>query len=458
MLRLMYTLGAAVALFCCVPGVRGEGLQMGAETPQALATNCTIYVSGSGSANNSGRSAGSPVTLAKADEMAAPGAVVCLLAGTYSLTSTFYPVRSGTPSAWITYQNYGNGTVNIVWEAGAGASDRNMFHFFNSHFPNGPAYLEFRGLSLNGRNLASNGFFCQGSHHLRFVGNTIENMGSAGIGAMLCDYIQSDHNVVYHNGYNGGWSSGISYNSNQWYDRYPGFHSIASNNIVVGEYDSSSYHDDGNGIIMDLSSQSYNPASANTPPFLIVNNVIYGNGGRCIHTFIVTNVWVVNNTCYDNGLDMSEGGVGSIDSNDSSHEVFANNVVVTWDYMHPFIVQGTVGSAITFARNLIYGGVNRGIADQSVLAFRSAWPWFVNPPYFAPNKNGQYATALPPWRLGTGLHLQSRSPGINAGIDPTTLAGSNSAIRSGLAAYVYRDINGVARPKGGPFDLGAYEH
>src|SRR2546430_12722425 len=47
---------------------------------------------------------------------------------------------------------------------------------------------------------------------------------------------------------------------------------IASNNIITGEYDGSSNHTDGNGIILDLGS--------NTPPALIINNVVYGNGDR----------------------------------------------------------------------------------------------------------------------------------------------------------------------------------
>ena len=89
-------------------------------------------------------------------------------------------------------------------------------------------------------------------------------------------------------------------------DNYSGFHNIIANNIV-GEFDSSSNHADGNGIILDLSNGSYNASTANTPPVLIINNVVHGNGGRCIHAHIVTNFWIVNNTCYDNNLDPTLG-------------------------------------------------------------------------------------------------------------------------------------------------------
>src|SRR5438034_2742827 len=74
-----------------------------------------------------------------------------------------------------------------------------------------------------------------------------------------------------------GWTSGISFNSTRWFDSYSGFHNIISNNFVAGEYDGSSHHTDGNGIILDLSNGSYDYASADTPPALVVNNVVYGN-------------------------------------------------------------------------------------------------------------------------------------------------------------------------------------
>jgi hypothetical protein len=83
---------------------------------------------------------------------------------------------------------------------------------------------------------------------------------------------------------------------------------------------------------------------------------------------------------------------------------------------------------------------------------------FVNPPAFKPNVGGQYATALNPSQLGTGLQLQPGSPAIRVGIDPTLLSGNNPAITSDLKKYIYSDINGKPRQQGGPFDLGAYQH
>src|SRR4029077_13851673 len=158
---------------------------------------------------------------------------------------------------------------------------------------------------------APDGFFCRGAHHIRFLNNSISNTGGSGIASINCDYLTADHNLIHHNGYipsstavpgDYSWTSGISFNSNQWFDTYSGFHNIISNNIISGEVDQSPHHTDGNGIILDLSSGFYDPSTANTPPALVVNNVVYGNGGRCIVAYVVTNFWIVNNTCYKNNL------------------------------------------------------------------------------------------------------------------------------------------------------------
>jgi hypothetical protein len=409
-------------------------------------------VSPDGSNNNSGATPTSGITLLTAAQVAVAGDVVCIEPGNYSLTSTFAPAHSGNPSDWITFTNYGTGVVNIVW---AGAADGSMVHMYGSSFPNGPSYIQFNGLTLNGQNNAAIGFFCQGSHHLKFTYNTVEDMGSAGIASVDCDYLTADHNIVYHNGYNTGWSSGISFNSNQWFDAYTGLHNIVSNNMVAGNFDGSSYHTDGNGIIMDLSNGTYVVSSANTPPALIVNNVVYGNGGRCIQAYTVTNIWVVNNTCYDNDLDLTLGPAGGIVSNNSNTEVFVNNIVQSWDSHSPFQAVGTVdASTMIYADNLTNGGTN---VDIPSTGFTTGDPDFIDPPAYNPTAGGQYANTISPSSLGTGLNLQSSSPAINAGIDPTSLVENNTNLKNDMSAYIYTDINGNARPVGGPFTLGAYQ-
>lgn len=417
-------------------------------------SDCTLYASPSGDDRNSGASPSSPKTFLGAAADTQPGSVVCLLGGTYKVGDTFYPPVSGTPSSWITYKNFDNDPVNLLWTGGA--IGQPMFKFGDGKFPSGAAYLEFRGLKLDGQNTALDGFFCLGGHHLRFIGNTIDNTGGSGVGAVHCDYLTSDHNLINHNGYLYGWTSGISYNSAQWFDKYPGFHNIISNNIVTGEYDGSTHHTDGNGIILDLSNGSYDYSSANTPPALVINNVVYGNGGRCIEAYTVTNFWFVNNTCYGNNLDPSLNTAGAITTNNARDGYIINNIAVASRSSSPPYDQQNNNADIRYYRNMYSGGRNK-LKESSASQFIEADPLFLNPPRFDPKSEKEYEKALTPSRLGSGLMLQPSSPGLRKGMDPSALPHLQESILMDLRKYIYADITGKPRPKGGPFDLGAYQ-
>jgi hypothetical protein len=444
----------ATLLVAC--GTETSGPSMIGPSPPAAGAECTLFASPSGNDANAGSSPATPKTLTGAAAATRPGSVVCLVAGTYGLKSTFYPPTSGTPSAWIVYRNYGDGDVQITWAGGLEAPDKMMIKVGNGKFPSGPAYLEFRGLKLDGQTHAIAGFFCFGSHHLRFINNTVTNTGGAGISTVLCDYITSDRNVIHHNGYRSGWTSGISYNSNQWFDSYPGIHNIISNNIVSGEYDASDKHTDGNGIILDLSNRTYDAGSANTPPVLVINNVVYGNGGRCIHAYTVSNFWIVNNTCYKNGLDLALGHAASLTAHNSKDGYFVNNIAVAWSYKNFAFAQYGQNANIYYHANLASGSSCNFICADSA-QFLQADPRFVNPPHFDPALDGQYAAAPDPSEVGDGFSLLPTSPALRAGIDPSTLPGLPPAIVRDLKKYIYRDIQGNQRPPGGRFDVGAYQ-
>ena len=430
---------------------------------ESSAANCTLFASSSGNDANSGASSSAPKSFSGAAAASRPGSVVCLLGGAYPLISSFRPPSSGTPSSWIVYKDYGDGPVNFIWTGVADASA--MFQIGGGSFPSKPAYLEFRGLSLDGRGNAADGFFCRGSHHIHFINNSISNTGGSGIASINCDYLTADHNLIYHNGYmpsttavpgEYGWTSGISFNSNQWFDNHSGFHNIISNNIIAGEYDGSNHHTDGNGIILDLSSGSYDPSTANTPPALVLNNVVYGNGGRCIVAYVVSNFWVVNNTCYENNLDPSLKNAGSIETNDSHDGYFINNIAVAWSNTHPAYEQQNSNSNIFYYSNLYFGPASNFMYSEPSQLLQ-ADPLFLSPPVFDPALPAQYATVLPPLRLGNGLSLGTSSPAIAKGIDPATLPNLPQAIVTDLKKYIYADINGHHRKPGDPIDLGAYQ-
>ncbi len=418
----------------------------------ALAADCTLYAAANGNDWYAGSSPASPKTLEGASQASQPGAVICLRAGTYNLSRTFYPARSGTPTAWIVYKAYGDGMVDLVWTGGAD----DVFHFYGASLWNGRNYIEVRGLTFDGRNTAKAGLKCNSSHHLRFIGNTIHNMGEAGILTKNCDYVTADSNKISHAGYGHGWSSGLSFNSQRWKDTAPGFHSFVVNNIVSGSYDASAHHTDGNGIIMDLSSDSYDYSTANTPPVLIANNVVYHNGGRCINVFVVTNIWIVNNTCYQNTLDLTQKGVGEITANNARDCVFINNIAYAWNNRYAYQHAGKTDN-VMYYKNLYFGGAyNFPNADPS--QFITGDPLFTEPPFVAPRFDGQYAHALPADMIGARLTIRSDSPAIDKGIDPTTVPGASPEIIAGLRLYLFRDITGTPRPLGNGFDIGAYEY
>jgi hypothetical protein len=427
--------------------VGADSFQPGVNVP---APACTIYAAANGAYNNSGDSASSPTTLPHAASMARPGDVVCLASGTYSIPYEIDPRNSGTANAWITYTAY-NGAVTLNW---TGPVSSNLFHMYSRYSGGGPSYIRFQGLTLNGNNKVQFGFFCQNSHHIQYSYNTITNMGEGGIGSMYCDYQTANRNIVYHTGYSEGWSSGISFNASYWSDGYSGLHNIIADNVIAGSYDNSSNHTDGNGIMVDTSTGSYAATPSSTPPVLIANNVVYGNGGRCIENFNVSNIWVINNTCYDNMLDLTLGRQGEIVNNRATNNYYVNNLVESWNNESPLSVQGTPSFGLVFRSNMIDGGAASGVSSTG---FTTANPDFINPPSYNATQGGQYANTINPASLGDGLDIQSNSPAIGAGIDPASLAGSNTQLKNDLANWIYTDIDGNSRPIGGPFTLGAYQ-
>ncbi len=442
----------------------------------APATNCTLYVSTDGSSSNTG-SYSNPLTLSMAQKRSKAGDVICLLDGEYIMSSAI-TINSGNSGSeakgWIVYKAYHAGKATLK---GTSTFDSDQSTFF--HIVGGGHHVEIRDLRFDGVNVVNKAVFCQGndntrtwSHHVRVINNVIINTGASGIASKSCDYTWVLDNKIHNVGYNRGWSSGISLNSQKWVDKKAGFHSYVINNLVSGVYDCCGVSSnpaiidditDGNGIIIDR--------GGNTPPTLIANNLVYQNGGRCIHIFFARNAWIVNNTCYKNSLDLRLGNDGSnekkvgeytiIDSYDNHH---INNISVPWRPRYPFQQNTNSAKQSRYIRNIWFGDLQPYNVSNSIKNDRNkmlrADPLFIDPPYVNPDHrdDGQFRDAIHPEEIGNRFALRAESSAINAGIDPRTLT-SNASIRTGMTQYLLTDLAGNLRSSNGTnWDLGAYEY
>jgi len=373
---------------------------------------------------------------------------VCLQGGTYRLLQPIWLKRAGRADAWITFRGQRGTALLSVTQPTPGG-------IFQVQDP--AAYILFEGLRFDGGSaLAQEAVHVLPQvHHISFVRNTITNMGAGGILVSRADYIMVIGNTIYRFGEGRGWASGVSLNSSGgawWYDTAPGFHSVIARNVIAGGVDESSYHTDGNGIILDLGGA--------ISPTLIADNVVYMNGGSGILSFGVSGqVYVLNNTLYSDGLDPRVGHAAELGASQAINQVWANNVAYAWTGRATF--QTSQSNVIVYSHNAHYGGSGAlGITADSLSdpgKIRLTAPLFVGPPKVDPAGTAQWKNAVPPATLGAGLALQARSPLVNSAIDPRTLPGLDSALLAGIQAWAMRDFLGRPRPLGGGFDYGAYE-
>ena len=292
------------------------------------------------------------------------------------------------------------------------------------------------------------------AHHFKVLNNIIHDNGGDGADSTGGDYITVKGNVIYNTSYTAtNHTSGISVGFGTDYDSVAGFHNVIADNIVFHnmEINTGSAHTDGNGIIIDT--ENYNSGThpvAYTGKTLIENNLSFNNGGRGIHAFNSNNVTVRNNTVFDNGLDTTMtgwGSIGEIDVASSSNVTAVNNIAVANQNINPYSVSlfdvgySSTNFNNTWTNNLVFDGVagEAPIYLSNTTATITAAngnllgvdPQFINP------------------ALGN-FHLATGSPAIGAGMAsnaPTTDIELNTRGSSiDLGAYMFPLPAAVSTP------------
>jgi hypothetical protein len=434
------TLGPSAAML----GARTSGPNIGADvTPLGSVRhpNCTIYVSPNGRPRARGQASTAPTQLSSAVRRVRAGGVICLEPGIYDTRTSITLKHSGRHSAPITI---------------TGDRDRPLIQFTGGSQGGGVLQTTFckpwcathdlviENLTIDGRDRIAAGIFArEGARDIKIYDCLIRNTGAGGVQLNAVDYVTVDHNLIYHAGYNQGYSSGISL----WYggsrpvyggprasfDNARGFHDYIVNNVITGSFDNSRHVTEGHGILVDGGRPS--------PAILIANNLTYENAGAGISVFSDHGgaVWIVNNTSYRNALDNLIGpGFGSeIFAIYSNNIHWINNLAFGHGIGRGFRYSWTFNntqSRIQLVHNMGYRGAPLQIglaAKRNPQDYVYRNPRFVHAPPIPPGR-APWGHTLRPWSIGDDFALSRNSPAIGRGVVPSQVPGVPAALRSAL--------------------------
>lgn len=437
------------------------------------------YVSPKGSDASDGRTEKTAfATMQKAADVAKPGDAVFVMNGKYSRPVPDHLLLSisGTPSRWIVFRNYPGHRPEIVNTGWNGIK-----------IVGASSYLEIRGITVrgirpslslddakadglikekNGKNYPgdprfnTNGIAVQPAkadgdamrpHHLRFIGNTVEDCPGGGLGSTNADYVTYENNRIARNcnlmRYGG---SGMGTLESWDFDTNTGYKiffvgNVSQNNRTYVPWAQIGKISDGNGIIIDCNNNSQKngtkiPYNGRT---LIQNNLVYGNGGTGIHTFRSNRVDIINNTAYHNAQS-PELNWRQITANPWCDDVrIVNNI--WWAQKDKPLNYETHPSCknIVYQNNLVFGdgnnavGVGGGLGDESGNGGDAAV-------VLKANIAGNPRFARPSLEANADFRLTKASPAVDRG----------TAKMPGVPVI---DLDGRARPQGKSPDLGAFE-
>ncbi len=416
---------------------------------KSIATN--YYVSPAGNASNNGLT---PATakddIEDAGLLTAPGDTVFVMNGTYTWANPNSNVvniyNSGTASNWITYKNFPGHNPIIQsqnWAAiqiqGADYIEINGFEIIGNADSITFAYAQSQQTNLNNPLTSGNGIGCAAqfgnpsnrSHHITIKNCKVSKCPGGGIYTSKADYITIENNIVSECGWYAPYgNSGISL-----YQCWNSDSSDITKNFVTGNtcYRNENYIPffavgsitDGNGIIIDDGRNTQNGSTLGVyfGGTYIANNLVYDNGGRGIHCYLVDNVTIVNNTCYKNNQSpaITDGELTAYSSGTIS---FLNNISMPDTTIPPIDVYNATTILVDYNLWATNSGIANPFGNNSIITAA----------------NFVFASSNPSL---ADFHLQSTSGAINNG----TLSNAPSI-----------DRDGNSRPLDNAVDIGCYEY
>lgn len=398
------------------------------------------YVSTTGNDTNVGTILLPWKTIQKASNTVLPGDIVYIRGGTYNEKVTI--TRSGTSGNYITFANYpteiavvdANGLVGN-FDAGILLNSASWIKIIGLNVINsawwGIGLVDYNGTYSNViiqnntiSNIERSGFLAQNGSYITFDGNTVTQTQTAGnLGG------QQNENVTLESITNFEIMNNHIYNT-------ANFESIDAkgacqfglihNNDISPTASAGIYVDSRTGVTSNIDIYN-NIIRGGTISFVrgialaveviggtltnckVYNNIVYDCGasgivpGAAYSVGAVDNIQVVNNTVYNNGLVDNWGGGILVEYPSATNIVLRNNICYQ---------NGARGDIITNANT---------IQDHNL----TANPLFVNP-------------------LTNDFHLQAGSTAINTG--------------SSTQFVPSFDYDGIVRPQGIGYDIGAYEY
>jgi len=402
-------------------------------TQSLIFSQSTYYVSVNGNNSNDGLTASTAfATLEYASNIVAAGDSVLVLSGSY----TGFDIRTS-----------GTSTQPIVFKA---VSNNVTINVHNS--------------------VTNDGINIEDADWIEVYGFNVINQPRAGIRIVLSDFVKIKNNTCSNN-----FKWGI----------FTGF----TNDIII-ENNSCSYSEDEHGIY--VSNSSDRPTIINNHTFfnngcgihmngdlsmgddgiisnaIVAGNIIHDNGvggGSAINMDCVQDSKIFNNLLYNNhatGIAMYQidGAEGS-----KNNKVFNNTIVHPTDGRWAvLIVNGSTGNTV-YNNILINNHSFRGsicIDEDSKAGFVSDYNLLVNR---LSDDDGNSNMSLASWQsLGYDTHSQIVQDENQIFVDNTNgnfhLLPSSQPINIGtslVSSVVGFDIDGVSRPQGSGFDIGAYE-